>query len=214
MKTFPKRTVKPKNILDELKLGWATKYDYDKLRKYHYINTKTPHNLTDIFGLFDPKLSRCLGVVAYTHPKIIFGARSKTEIGKYLDAIPKTGDKMRFINANIRYISRFILHPSIRGIGASKKLIQESRKKLKVRWIEAGGRMTYYYNFNGYGSIFSTKIERFNSIDNMYQDSSMGAKSGTTEHINDCMIKYSYELYRNDDVPVKTIRQIMAERHR
>lgn len=213
MSKFQKLKLEQKRIVDELKLGWATMYDYNTLKKYHYINKSSPPYV-DMFGLFHPdNPTRCLGIIVYAMPKIIIGARMETELSNYLECIPKMSDRVRWLNANLRYASRFILHPSVRGIGAIKLLFNESRKLLNVRWVETASRMAYYYDFHKDGAIFSKKIQRFNSIENMYS-TDRKSKSSVSDRAEEAMIRYNYNLYRNEEIPVKTIREIMAAKHR
>jgi ABC-type ATPase with predicted acetyltransferase domain len=51
------------------------------------------------------------------------------------------GEKIRFANANLRTISRIIVHPQFRSLGLATKLIRCLCNECPTRYVEASAQM-------------------------------------------------------------------------
>ena len=122
---------KQKKLIDELKIVAGTKADYEKLKKFHYINKNFPVGKSAIFSL--KHKNTLYGVIVYSPPSLELVARSRTHIGKAMTkAYLNRTDKYIFLNKNFRNVSRVIIHPSIRGVGSASYLIENTWREVKT----------------------------------------------------------------------------------
>jgi hypothetical protein len=60
---------------------------------------------------------------------------------------PRYGQKLRFINANLRTISRVIVHPQFRALGLASALVRRICQDCPVRYVEAIATMGRVHPF-------------------------------------------------------------------
>lgn len=127
-------------VTNHLKIIEASLADYKSLEHFHYrpgalgpvaavykiINTSWPSAV----------LSPLVGVIVYSMPVPALLFRNIATDGLF----SRIGDRtmaMKFVNANVRCISRVVVEPRYRGLGLAYWLINETMTKLKVPYIEA-----------------------------------------------------------------------------
>ena len=191
-----------KRLLNEFTLSKGTKQDYYKLVKFHYISEKFPSGKYYIFKLTHNDI--VYAVVVYSSPTLSIKARSITKYGKLLSKKFKNkSDQYRFLNKNFINISRIIVHPSVRGIGVSSYLIEESRKLLNYRFIECVSTMLYYGNFAPKSYSYYCKVKSISSARSLFYK--VGFKNSNTVIRTGSPIKYyGYFLIINKNVPISS----------
>ena len=186
------------DIKEEFVIKSASKTTYNKLKQFHYINESLPIG-SIIYGLFDKQNDIPYGVICYSIPSLAILGRNRSHLGKILKGLSKS-KQTRFINRNLRVISRVIIHPSIRGIGLTPYLIENSRGKIPVRFIEINAGMLFYHNFlpKTYCNFVKVKVvEQSGKLFNI------DSKSNTLSRTHSPIRRYGYGLFINKDVKPK-----------
>jgi len=210
MKMWKYKTgIKPKKLIDELKIVAGTKADYEKLKKFHYINTANPSGKLCVFSL--KHKNTLYGVIVYSPPILEIVARNRTHIGKAMNkAYLDRSDRYKFLNKNFRYMARIIIHPSIRGIGSASYLVENTWRKLNTRFVEGMGSMLYYRNFAPKSYSYYTKVERqlnqnafFVARHQRQNARGYGGRGASLRRIATPVQRYGYVLYINEDMKIK-----------
>jgi GNAT superfamily N-acetyltransferase len=90
-----------------------------------------PHSTADRF----PTL--LIGVVVLSYPSALHRTRHRV-FG--LRSMP-FGERLHWVNANLRTISRVVVHPQFRGVGLSTTLIRAAVDACPTPFVEASARM-------------------------------------------------------------------------
>ena len=209
MRMWEYTKTKQKKLIDELKIVAGTKADYEKLKKFHYINTANPSGKLCVFSL--KHKNTLYGVIVYSPPILEIVARNRTHIGKAMNkAYLDRSDRYKFLNKNFTNVSRVIIHPSIRGIGSASYLIENTWREVKTRFVECNSAMLYYRNFFPKSYSYYTKVERQldereffigrhlkrNTLGN-------GGRGASVRRIATPVQRYGYVLYINEDMKIK-----------
>jgi len=115
--------------------------DYLQLERFHYV-PKRPATWAGVWrvvylneGAADARVV-AVGVLSYPVPSCIARERALRLPRARYD--PK---KIRWLNANLRTISRIIIHPQFRGVGLASELVRCICDDSTVRYIEAMATM-------------------------------------------------------------------------
>lgn len=202
MKMWKYKTgIKPKKLIDELVVSVGTKKEYSKLKKFHYINKNFPAGGYQIFNL---KYNDVLyGIIVYSPPILELLARNKTHIGKAMNVkFGHKSAKYSFLNKNFRTISRVIIHPSLRGIGAASYIIKHSWKKTGIRFVECPAAMLYYRNFFPKDYAYYIKVSRRLSAAEFF-DNQKSPKGAGIKRLKTPVQRYGYVLNINENEPIR-----------
>jgi ABC-type ATPase with predicted acetyltransferase domain len=60
---------------------------------------------------------------------------------------PRYGEKLRFVNAHVRTISRVIVHPQFRALGIASRLVRRICEDCTTRYVEAIATMGEVHPF-------------------------------------------------------------------
>lgn len=110
--------------------------DYRELERFHY-RAGPPATWADVWvaryyapGRTRPRLA-AVGVLS--HPALSLRARERAmNLGRY-----SFGDRIAFVNRNIRTISRVAVHPTFRAIGLAVELVRCLIHHCPTRYVEA-----------------------------------------------------------------------------
>lgn len=189
---------KPKKLLrNELIIKKCKKSEYDKLKKFHYIIQDLPAITYDIFGMYHKDI--LYGIIVYSAPTLELLARSKTVLGKILKKYDKN-TRYKFLNKNCKVTGRIVVHPSIRGIGAGSKLVEDTWRKTNVRFVEGLSVMSYYRNFYPNSYSYNIKIKRVLRASEFFY---IDPKASMKNRLKTPIVKYGYVLYINDKIKCK-----------
>lgn len=190
--------VKKKYLKNEFEIRKINPLEYHKLSKFHYINTNIPSGRRQCFGLYHNEI--LYGVVLYAMTSLELTARHKTILGKFLSRFKDKRRRCQVLNKNTMCISRLVMHPSIRGIGAASRLIEETWRKLGVRFVEGFGYMAYYRNFHPKSYSYYIKVERVVSANDFLNYKS--DKGAMIHRLKSPIMKYGYVLYINENIKI------------
>ncbi|MCS7034501.1 MAG: GNAT family N-acetyltransferase [Phycisphaerae bacterium] len=144
----------PLPVPGEIHLLPARFNDYKTLARFHY-RPGHPSTIADLVAAWhfpadraDPRAARspnqpprCVGVAVLSWPTACSLGRQR--------AIPMQGwsygQRLRFANANIRCISRVIVHPTYRCLGLGSQLIRLLIQRCPTRYIEASAQMAHVH---------------------------------------------------------------------
>jgi GNAT superfamily N-acetyltransferase len=87
--------------------------------------------------------TRLAAVAVLSYPTLACAARDKALGLHYLDP----AERIRFINANVRTISRVIVHPTYRSIGLAAALVRRILRARPARYIETLAVMAHVHTF-------------------------------------------------------------------
>lgn len=128
------------SITRHLVIERAPRAAYEQLARWHYRSAKLgPYSA--IFGARQPGAARWAAVIVYGMPAI--NSRLRTRAMAALadrNAYPRDVDvaqRIRWLNANIRCISRVIVDPRYRGVGLAAKLVGQTLPLAGVPIVEA-----------------------------------------------------------------------------
>ena len=124
-KYLPKR--EKKKLASEFELKEVHYSEFNKLKKFHYINTGRVTTVKNSYGLYHNGI--LYAMLIYNLPTTCYlRGRDKTVLGKILNVHKTRSQKFKFLNKNCRNIARIVVHPSVRGIGLVSRLINETWK--------------------------------------------------------------------------------------
>jgi GNAT superfamily N-acetyltransferase len=84
-----------------------------------------------------------LGIVDPTAPPTSSRERSQRRPALHLDP----HQRLAFLNANVRTISRVVVHPQFRGVGLAARLVRHVCAQCSTRWVEAFALMGRVHPF-------------------------------------------------------------------
>jgi GNAT superfamily N-acetyltransferase len=123
-----------------LKLDWlpgklfterGTFEDYRQLERFHYVN-KRPAVRAGIWRVMHHDRVVAVGVLSYPTPS----CSVREEVLK-LSGQRYARKKIRWLNRNLRTISRVIVHPQFRGVGIASRLVRVMCSESGVKFVEA-----------------------------------------------------------------------------
>lgn len=155
--TWQPMSVSRKNLLDELMIRQTNASAYDRLKHLHYISEGLPLVNRKIFGLYAEGV--LYGVIVYSLPNLESSARNRTPLGLYLLTMPKPV-RYTALNQLVSVISRIVLHPSLRGVGAASHLIEQTWRLAGTKYVEIIAQMLYYHNFLPASCSYYTRVEK------------------------------------------------------
>ena len=89
--------------------------------------------LTEVSKPPDARRGRVVAVAVLSYPTVNSGARERA-----LGLVEwKAGARLRFVNGNVRTISRVVVHPQFRGVGLASRLVRRVCEHCPTRWVEA-----------------------------------------------------------------------------
>lgn len=192
------KSIKKKLLIDEFEIRPTSLSEYHKLSQFHYITTKQPTAPKNTFGVYHNDI--LYGIIIYNLTSLQLIARKKTILNKLLQN--KTIiQRAKFLNNNVRSIARIVIHPSVRGIGLASKLIEESWRKLGVRFVEGFGFMAYYRNFHPDTYSYYIKAERVLKPSEFFLREDR--KGAMRSRLKTPIMRYGYVLYINEKISCK-----------
>jgi hypothetical protein len=136
------------SVAKELVIERASRSAYDELARWHY-RGRDIGPYTAIFGARVPGEAKWAAVIVYGMPQIgsEVRARAMTEIAKCgnedlkdaggLNASSGLAQRIKWLNANVRCISRIIVDPRYRGVGLAVRLVRQTLPLAGVPIVEA-----------------------------------------------------------------------------
>jgi GNAT superfamily N-acetyltransferase len=113
----------------------GTRGDYLQLERFHYV-PKHPATWAGVWRIVYEQRIVAVGVLSYPVPSCRARERAlRLPRARYE---PK---KIRWLNANLRTISRVIIHPQFRGVGLASALVRHICNDSNVSYIEAMATM-------------------------------------------------------------------------
>ncbi|MFI4911038.1 MAG: hypothetical protein ACIAQZ_05170 [Sedimentisphaeraceae bacterium JB056] len=161
------------NILKEAYIEQVTKADYQPFACFHYRKGRLPV-VDKVFALVLPEFGR-IAIVVYSFPPCHLLAR-RMALGDWLPRLDRSS-MMRFINANIRSISRVVVVPEFRGISAASLLISNSLDRLCVPLIEsvaAMGEFNSFFEKAGFVKSTAPVSDRCRNMANILRENGLG----------------------------------------
>ena len=146
--SYPKKL---KDVYDNLTVEIGDKKDYEKLKKFHYRQSK----LGAVKNIY--KLSfkdEVIGALVITYPHLALKGRNIYTEGKYNKMTKAICTE---INQKFECVARIVLHPKFRGLGLAYHFLQEYFKLSTCEYIETLAVMANYSPF--FEKAGMTKIE-------------------------------------------------------
>lgn len=188
---------KPLNNYDfleqEFEIREVQKHWYYKLSQFHYVNVELPSVVRKVFGLFHKATGILYGAIVYSAPSLEITARNKTPLGAALKRVKNRSERYSFVNKWITYVSRIVIHPSLRGIGAASYLIENTWRKAGTRFVEMMGTMMYYSNFLPKSYAYYFKVEKELPQQDMYPKPT--EKAAMQRRLKSPIMRYGYALF-------------------
>jgi GNAT superfamily N-acetyltransferase len=130
------------SVMARLVIERATKKAYEELAMWHYRSERLgPY--TAIFGARVPGQRHWAGVIVYAMPQIGSSRRAAAMAAlsgageSPLVAAGSIAERIGWLNANVRCISRVIVEPRYRGIGLAVRLVRQTLPLAGVPVVEA-----------------------------------------------------------------------------
>ena len=113
--------------------------DYAALARFHYVARRPATFAGVIVARYTPDggRSQTVGVAVLSWPSALNRTRHRV-FG--LKSMP-FGQRLRWVNANVRTVSRVIVHPQFRSLGLSTRLIDAAAALCPTPYVEASARM-------------------------------------------------------------------------
>ncbi|HEX8521539.1 MAG TPA: hypothetical protein VF669_04725, partial [Tepidisphaeraceae bacterium] len=119
----------------------GVKEDYEKLARFHYVD-KAPALVAGVWrAMYDDEEggeAQVVGVGVVTYPTLSSTAR---EEAFSLAKERYDGEKIKWINQNLRNIARVVVHPKFRGAGLATEIVRKILRETPVRYIESFAMM-------------------------------------------------------------------------
>ncbi len=127
-------------ISKRLVIERAPRAAYEQLARWHYRSRKLgPYSA--IFGARRPNAAMWAAVIVYGMPAINSRLRTHAMAGLCPDCSPSSDmtvqERIKWLNANVRCISRVIVDPRYRGVGLAARLVRETLPLAGVPMVEA-----------------------------------------------------------------------------
>jgi GNAT superfamily N-acetyltransferase len=134
----------------DIVLAHATRADYHALSRHHYRH-QAPATFCRIVGAWHrapgSRRRRLVGVAVLSWPVPMCVERNR-----FFHVPPGYGNALRFANANVRTISRVIVHPQFRALGLARRLVRDLIDACPTRYVESSTTMGPFINcFTGAG---------------------------------------------------------------
>ncbi|HEX8325156.1 MAG TPA: GNAT family N-acetyltransferase [Tepidisphaeraceae bacterium] len=130
---------RPHFLPGRLELTPGTRGDYAALERFHYVGLR-PATWAAVVAarwLPDDGPPRTVGVAVLSYPSALNRTRHRVFGLRPM----KFGQRLRWVNVNLRTISRVIVHPQFRSLGLSSALIRRLCAACPTPYIEAAARM-------------------------------------------------------------------------
>lgn len=138
-------------IYKDIKVEIGDKHDYEKLKRFHYRQSK----LGAVKNIYKMTFNNeVIGVIAICYPHLALKGRNIYTNKKYAKM---TTEICKEINNQFECISRIILHPKFRGLGLAYYMLKEYFKLSDCPYIETVAVMANYTPF--FEKAGMTKIE-------------------------------------------------------
>jgi hypothetical protein len=125
------------SISKNLVIERAPRRAYEQLARWHYRSSRLgPYSA--IFGARHQGAARWAAVIVYSMPAINSRMRARVMANRGGD-IPagSTEERIKWLNENVRCISRVVVEPRYRGIGLAARLVRETLPLAGVPIVEA-----------------------------------------------------------------------------
>ncbi|HYE21032.1 MAG TPA: hypothetical protein VEA69_21475 [Tepidisphaeraceae bacterium] len=131
-------------------LARGTPADYFALERFHY-RAGRPATWAGVWVVrhVDGGARRVVAVGVLSYPCVAGAARDRA-LG--LERIGAR-ERLRFVNANVRTISRVVVHPQFRAMGLASRLVRTMCARAGVRWVEALAAMGRVHPFFARGGM-------------------------------------------------------------
>jgi GNAT superfamily N-acetyltransferase len=111
--------------------GPATYAEFHELRRFHYCSNRP--TLAQIFAVHHDESGSLAGVIVLSYPVPLCLERHAV----FRTGGLRYGEKMRWANANLRTLSRVIVHPRFRGVGLATGLVRYAAGRCTTPYLEA-----------------------------------------------------------------------------
>jgi GNAT superfamily N-acetyltransferase len=125
--------------------------DFARLERFHYrrkrpatwagiwviIYSQAQSEISNLKSALPNSAPRPVAVAVLSYPCLNSAAR---DVALNLHALPAR-DRIDFLNANLRTISRVIVHPQFRSLGLAVRLVRHLCQTCPTRWVEAHAAM-------------------------------------------------------------------------
>ena len=118
--------------------------DYRTLERFHYVPGRPATFAAFVVARWLPDDCksnavplRVIGVAVLSHPSALNRSRHRVFGLRPM----RFGERLRWVNANVRTVSRVIVHPQFRSIGLSTDLIHAAAERCETPYVEASARM-------------------------------------------------------------------------
>ncbi|MGC4034061.1 MAG: GNAT family N-acetyltransferase [Tepidisphaeraceae bacterium] len=125
-----------------LRITGGTLADYARLARFHYLAGRPATVAAVVAARFFPDDNtpeRTVGVAVLSWPSALNQSRHQVFDIKRL----RFGERLRWVNANLRTVSRVIVHPQFRSLGLSTQLIAAVIVRCDTPFVESVARMGY-----------------------------------------------------------------------
>ena len=113
--------------------------DYAALERFHYVAQRPATFAGVVVARYTPDNggARVVGVAVLSWPSALHRTRHRVFGLKSM----RFGERLHWVNANIRTVSRVIVHPQFRSLGLSTRLIAAAAAMCPTPYVEASARM-------------------------------------------------------------------------
>jgi hypothetical protein len=133
------------SVIRKLTIERVTLKAYEQLACWHYRGARLgPY--TAIFGAKAMYSNRWAAVIVYAMPAINSQLRAAAMAGD-VPVPAATGERIKWLNANLRCIARVIVEPRYRGVGLAARLVSETLPLAGVPFVEALAAMGHVNPF-------------------------------------------------------------------
>lgn len=125
----------PSILPGRLLLSPGSREDYDVLARFHY-RPKPPATFAAVLRVrYEPvdEAPRTVAVAVLSHPTVALYARDR--ILNLTRMSPPA--RLRWVNRNVRRISRVVVHPTFRSLGLATRLVRTFLDRSATRYVEA-----------------------------------------------------------------------------
>jgi GNAT superfamily N-acetyltransferase len=132
------------SLLEGARIERASRADYEPFARLHYRKGALPV-VDKVFALVLPGFGRVAVIVYCFAPAHLLPRR--LALGQWLVTDTTRREKMAFINANIRSISRVVVLPEFRGASLASYLVRATLGRVSVPLVETVAAMGQFNSF-------------------------------------------------------------------